>query len=137
MDDPLSYNMAYGGKSYLDGLKRNDHQKFIRHQSEAGRIGGKVSISKRDSAWHAKGAIASRKARVKNGTDKGYQMSEHGKRNIRASRLNSFKFKCDRCDSIKVYDGGNFSKHLKTIHYLSNGAIVEIKAKLLCAKVEA
>lgn len=137
VEDPLSYNMAHGGKSYLDGLKINDYEKFIKHQSEAGKIGGKVSISKRDSAWHAKGGTASKKARVKNGTDKGYQMSERGKKNIRASRLNSFKFKCDRCDSIKVYDGGNFSKHLKIKHYLDHNDITAIKSKLLCARVEA
>lgn len=137
VEDPLSYNMAHGGKSYLDGLKINDYEKFIKHQSEAGKIGGKVSISKRDRAWHAKGGTASKKARVKNGTDKGYQMSERGKKNIKAARLNSFKYRCMYCNSSKAYDGGNFSKHLKTIHNLSNSDIADTKNRLLCAKVEA
>ena len=60
--DPLSYNMAYGGKHYLDGLSTYDQQAFIEHQRNAGKLGGKASIANRDSAWHAKGgSIASRK----------------------------------------------------------------------------
>jgi len=40
VSDPLSYNMAYGGKSYLDGLKKYNPKKFLQHQSNAGKIGG-------------------------------------------------------------------------------------------------
>lgn len=62
VNDPMSYNMAYGGKHYLDGLKKHNIDAFIEHQSQAGKIGGKVSIAMRDKAWHAKGgSIASRK----------------------------------------------------------------------------
>lgn len=57
--DPLSYNMSYGGKHYLDGLKKYDKQAFIEHQRQAGLRGGKVSIATRNSAWHAKGGSAS------------------------------------------------------------------------------
>lgn len=60
--DPLSYNMAYGGRHYLDGLKKYNQPAFIEHQRQAGLRGGKASISDRDSAWHAKGgSSASRK----------------------------------------------------------------------------
>jgi hypothetical protein len=60
--DPLSYNISYGGKHYLDGLSLHDNAAFIDHQRSAGRLGGKASIAKRDSVWHAKGgSIASRK----------------------------------------------------------------------------
>lgn len=62
VNDPMSYNMAYGGKHYLDGLKKYDTDAFIKHQSDAGKLGGKASISTRDSAWHAKGgSVSSRK----------------------------------------------------------------------------
>lgn len=62
VNDPMSYNMAYGGKHYLDGLKKYDMEKFIKHQSDAGKLGGKVSISMKDSAWHANGgSVSSRK----------------------------------------------------------------------------
>ena len=60
VDDPLSYNMVGGGKSYLNGLKQSDPQKFIEHQSMAGKRGGKASIKKRNREWHAKGGSASR-----------------------------------------------------------------------------
>jgi hypothetical protein len=60
--DPLSYNVSYGGKHYLDGLKKYDYDSFIQHQSDAGKKGGKASIGQRNAAWHAKGgAVSSRK----------------------------------------------------------------------------
>ena len=60
--DPMSYNMAYGGKHYLDGLKKYDIEAFVKHQSDAGKLGGKAAISTKDSAWHAKGgSVSSRK----------------------------------------------------------------------------
>lgn len=65
--DPLSYNMAYGGKHYLDGLKKYDPEKFIKHQSDAGKIGGhKVRENKTPEEireWHAKGGAASSRTR--------------------------------------------------------------------------
>lgn len=68
VDDPLSYNMVSGGKSYLNSLKNSDPKKFFEHQSNAGKKGGKISISKKNHEWHAKGGSASRKvinARIK------------------------------------------------------------------------
>ena len=56
--DDKSYNMAYGGKHYFDGLKKYNMDAFIEHQRNAGQIGGKVSIAARDSNWHAKGGAA-------------------------------------------------------------------------------
>jgi len=57
--DPKSYNMAYGGKSYLDGLKKYDIEKFLKHQSEAGKKGGKASYNLKNNSqkldWHSKG----------------------------------------------------------------------------------
>lgn len=61
--DPQSYNMAYGGRAYLDGLKKHNPKAFLEHQRAAGKKGGKVSISKRDRSWHAKGGSASSKKR--------------------------------------------------------------------------
>jgi len=62
--DPLSYNMAYGGRNYLDGLKKYDSEKFFQHQSDAGKIGGIKSVSLHkekfpNNEWHHRGAIAS------------------------------------------------------------------------------
>ena len=63
--DPLSYNMTYGGKSYLDGLKKHDYSSFKAHQSRAGKQGGIVSYySKTEEdrlAWHKAGGIAASK----------------------------------------------------------------------------
>jgi hypothetical protein len=59
--DPLSYNMAYGGKSYLDGLKKYDYQKFLEHQSDAGKVGGRKCYENKThdqlKSWHSKGGI--------------------------------------------------------------------------------
>lgn len=57
--DPLSYNMAYGGKSYLDGLKKYNYTSFIQHQKTAGLKGGIASYSKKNKEqrqlWHSLG----------------------------------------------------------------------------------
>jgi len=59
VNDPLSYNMAYGGKHYLHGLKEYDPDAFIEHQRKAGLIGGhncynsKTDEEKR--SWHSSG----------------------------------------------------------------------------------
>jgi len=62
VSDEKSYNMAYGGKHYLDGLKKYNREAFIQHQSEAGKKGGRACISTKDREWHAKGgSVSSRK----------------------------------------------------------------------------
>ena len=59
VNDKMSYNVAYGGKNYIDGLKRYDYQKFIEHQSSAGKSGGKSFIKTLDdrskTEWHSSG----------------------------------------------------------------------------------
>lgn len=72
VNDPLSYNMTYGGKSYLDGLKKYDPKKFLQHQSDAGKIGGvNVLLSKTPEQlkeWHSAGGSASAKKQKAIGT---------------------------------------------------------------------
>ena len=53
VNDPMSYNMSYGGKHYLHGLKQYDNDAFIEHQRNAGIKGGKAVV--RDTEWHRKG----------------------------------------------------------------------------------
>ena len=62
--DPMSYNMAFGGKHYLHGLKEYDYHAFIRHQQKAGRTYAKNFVGKSKS-WHAKGGSASSTKRSK------------------------------------------------------------------------
>ena len=62
INDPLSYNMSYGGKSYLDGLKKHNPKKFTQHQSNAGHIGG-IAVRKHKTPdqlkdWHSSGGKA-------------------------------------------------------------------------------
>lgn len=57
--DPNSYNNAYGGKHYLDGLKKHDYNAFLEHQRNAGKIGGKAAIATKSKEWHQKGGSAS------------------------------------------------------------------------------
>jgi hypothetical protein len=55
--------MAYGGKSYLDGLKKYNPIEFFKHQSKAGKIGGAKVIENKTSEqlkeWHSLGGKAS------------------------------------------------------------------------------
>ena len=72
VSDPLSYNMTYGGKSYLDGLKKYNYKKFLQHQSDAGKIGG-VSVHKNKTPdqlteWHRLGGKASAEKQKSTGT---------------------------------------------------------------------
>ena len=60
--DPLSYNMAYGGKHYLHGLKQYDYDAFIAHQSHAGQHYAK-NFKGHKKEWHQKGGRASSQKR--------------------------------------------------------------------------
>jgi len=53
--DNMSYNMTYGGKHYLHGLKKYNHELFLLHQKNAAKLGAKASEKYRDSEWHKKG----------------------------------------------------------------------------------
>jgi len=57
--DPMSYNMSYGGKHYLYGLKSYDVKSFIEHQRKAGIKGGIAAYNQKSREekilWHRKG----------------------------------------------------------------------------------
>ena len=53
--DKMSYNMCYGGKHYLHGLKKYDPKLFFEHQKMAAKMGAKASEKYRDTEWHRKG----------------------------------------------------------------------------------
>lgn len=59
VNDPKSYNMAYGGKSYLHGLKTYDYEAFVQHQKAAGKKGGVSCYNQKNKEekndWHKKG----------------------------------------------------------------------------------
>ena len=61
VDDPLSYNQVGGGKSYLNGLKQSDPEKFFEHQRKAATRLAELTVHCRTKEWHAKGGAASRK----------------------------------------------------------------------------
>ncbi len=67
--DPMSYNMSYGGKHYLNGLKAYDYNKFIEHQRNAGQAYAKT-FKGHSAEWHQKGGSASSISRSKNYTYK-------------------------------------------------------------------
>ena len=62
VNDPLSYNNAYGGKHYLHGLKEYDYDAFIEHQSNAGQAFAK-NFTGNSKEWHQKGGAASSRKR--------------------------------------------------------------------------
>lgn len=60
--DDMSYNNAYGGKHYLNGLKEYDYNAFIEHQRNAGKQFAK-NFTGHDRLWHAKGGSKSSRMR--------------------------------------------------------------------------
>lgn len=62
--DPMSYNMSYGGKHYLHGLKQYDYDAFIEHQRKAGQQYAK-NFTGHDKSWHIKGGLVSSQLRSK------------------------------------------------------------------------
>lgn len=61
--DVMSYNMCYGGKHYLHGLKEYNPELFFSHQKMAAKLGAEASKKYRDSEWHKKGGSKSSKNR--------------------------------------------------------------------------
>jgi hypothetical protein len=63
LTDPMCYNMTYGGKNHLFELSKQDPEKFTKHQSRAGKIGGKTFLSnlseKEKRNWHRSGGLTS------------------------------------------------------------------------------
>ena len=117
--DPLSYNMTYGGKSYLDGLKKYNPAKFLQHQSNAGKIGGvKVYEGKTPEQvkeWHSLGGKASAKKQKLSGSHPFYtgeaakaggkaikDMRELWSPNAIATNKNQIEYKSGDCKRAKV-----------------------------------
>jgi len=58
--DKMSYNNAFGGKHYLDGLKKYDYKKFIKHQKQASLIGHmKGYLKAKSNNFHQLGGFKS------------------------------------------------------------------------------
>ena len=114
VNDKNYYNMQLGGMSYIDSLIAMSAESFYKHQSKAGKIGGKVAYENMSAetkkSWHSKGG----KSSINSG---GYKMSESGKINISESRKNSKKYICPICKG-KAMDGGNFNKHMNFKHQI-------------------
>jgi len=70
--DPLSYNVGYGGKHYLHGLKTYDPSAFVVHQRSAGKKGGPAAYKKKTAKekrqWHSKGGKAAAEKQKNDGT---------------------------------------------------------------------
>jgi predicted GIY-YIG superfamily endonuclease len=60
--DPMSYNMSYGGKHYLHGLKEYNYNAFIEHQRKAGQQYAK-NFTGNSKEWHQKGGSKSSRMR--------------------------------------------------------------------------
>lgn len=105
--DPMSYNMAYGGKHYLDGLSENDQESFKEHQSMAGKKGG-VSVWKDVSTEDRSEAM---KLRAKNSSRfTGKQTTEEKKRKISESMKNRPRWTCT-CGKVMSLLEGNIKQH--------------------------
>lgn len=63
--DRMSYNQTYGGKCYLDGLKKYNPKKFKEHQRQAGLKGGQATKKIRTKEWYRKGQKVSSRNNAK------------------------------------------------------------------------
>jgi hypothetical protein len=61
--DNMSYNVAYGGKHYLHGLKTYNYDLFIKHQKTAAKLGAEASKNYMNPEWHKKGGKRSTEKR--------------------------------------------------------------------------
>lgn len=87
VNDKMSYNICYGGKHYLHGLKTYDNELFLIHQKNAAKLGAKASKKYRDSEWHRKGGMVS----SKNNSSKFIYLIETN--NDECFRVNGHEFK--------------------------------------------
>jgi hypothetical protein len=69
--DKMSYNMSYGGKHYLHGLKVYDYDLFIKHQKSAAKLGAEASKNYMKPEWHKMGG---KKSGEKRGIDYIYEV---------------------------------------------------------------
>lgn len=106
--DTMSYNMSYGGKHYLHGLKTYDQESYKKHQRMAGNIGGPASYNRLSEnekiAWHKKGRSFSTAA-----TGKTWSLTEITKNKQRKAALHRKKITCECCQ--KEFDPGNLKRH--------------------------
>jgi hypothetical protein len=102
--DEMSYNMAYGGKHYLHGLKENDIDTFTLHQSKAGKKGAKSFLTKMSEEdkkiWHKKGGAAAHVSRKKSG-----YLFNHNK----GKKYKMKKRECPSCG--KIGSGPNMTRY--------------------------
>jgi len=107
--DDMCYNQAYGGKSYLNSLKRNDYNAFLDHQSKAGKIGGKASLDRftdtEKTEWHKKGRAASSGAKGKT-----WRLSEDTKYKQSAAAIQRPRVMCCVCNL--AFTKPNLQRHL-------------------------
>lgn len=72
VEDKMSYNMAYGGRNYIDGLRKHNPEKFSEHQSRAGKSGAKKFLesmsTEQRKEWHSKGGKSASNKNKINGT---------------------------------------------------------------------
>lgn len=109
IDDPNCYNQAFGGINYLSALKKNDKVKFFKHQSSAGKLGGKASLSRftpeEKTEWHRKGRLASSGPKGKT-----WVLSETTKEKQKKKALERPKIECSICGLFLTKQ--NLPRHL-------------------------
>lgn len=70
INDPMCYNMTYGGKNHLNEMKVKNPEKYKKHQQNAGKSGAKIfynSLSEEKKIkWHKAGAYAAHNTNLQN-----------------------------------------------------------------------
>lgn len=89
VNDPMSYNMAYGGKHYLHGLKKYDPDAFVEHQRKSGLVGGRncydSKTEEEKKKWHSSGGRTVMKNYKKQGIVHPFLTKETSKKGYEAS----------------------------------------------------
>lgn len=109
LQDSNCYNQSYGGINYISSLKKNNQQKFLEHQSNAGKRGGVASLNRFSQEekleWHKKGRAASTGAKGKS-----WKLCDETKSKQKKAALNREKIKCNICGLF--FTKQNLPRHL-------------------------
>jgi len=113
------YNQSFGGINHIASLKRNNYKKFLIHQSNAGKKGGKASLSRFTSEektnWHRKGGLASSGSKGKT-----WILSEETKNKQKNKALERSKKECSVCGLLFTIQNlpRHLNKHSNTVSKL-------------------
>lgn len=110
------YNLALGGRSFVDSLRELSEEDFLAHQSKAGKAGGRACYALKSdeekTEWHKKGRQASSGTLGKTLNIKDLESYKRVRSKTAIARK---RYHCPECGMGNL-DGGNLYQHYKKAH---------------------